>query len=200
MPEVRCTSRSDPISLSVRTAWIGLVAVAGVGPRSARRRFSQRLVLWTVVVMAAPLAACSSDDTLLPALLADPMASYEADGIVLVDSLEQAEGRELLSGKPIHARVDRTYQIGDQSKTEQVLNEAASYAEAGGWRVEPGGIDPTLGYGGAKDLGPGGARLGISLVAQDPLHDPDGPRALRITLRFGTASVGNTTTSIAGGS
>lgn len=141
-------------------------------------------MLWTVVLALTPVAACSSDDTYLPALLADPMASYEADGIELTATEEFAESTGPFR-KPVHAQVVRTYRIEDQGQAQELLLEAAAFAELEGWRVRPSRSSPTVGYGGTKQLPPGEARLGVSLSAFDPLHDPDGPRVLRISLDYG---------------
>lgn len=89
----------------------------------------------SVLVLAVLLTACSFDTTYLLALMAVPMASYEADGIVLIDSCERAEEHSLVTDKPVHhAEVGRTYQILDQSRAEQLVAEAAAVAESDGWR------------------------------------------------------------------
>jgi hypothetical protein len=156
------------------------------------------LALLTVIGVLA--TSCSSDDTYLPTLLEDPIASYEAEGIVLVDSWERAEGRDLFFRTPTHAEVVRSFRIVDQSRSERVLEEAAAYAEANGWRLAPARTSPATGYRGAKQLAPGDARLVVSLGAADPLHDPDGPRVLRIHLDFGPVRFdGTTTTSVVEG-
>jgi hypothetical protein len=115
------------------------------------------------------------------------MASYEAEGIVLIDSWRQAEGRDLIFRKPIHAKVGRTYRILDQSQQETILAEAVEYAESQGWRLtDPRTNQYGTGYGGSKDLAPGRGRLGISVVPADPLNDPNGPKVLSINLDYGT--------------
>jgi len=164
---------------------------AGATRRRTPRAWPARALL---LLMAMSVAACTSDDTYLPALLADPMASYEAPGIVLIDAWEVPEGRDIIMDSPTHAQVGRTYRIEDQGQAERVLEEAATYAESNGWRLTPSRPSPT-GYGGAKDLAPGDARIGISLVAADPLNDRDGPRVLRIHMDFGSVRFDDTTTS-----
>jgi hypothetical protein len=123
------------------------------------------------------------------------MADYQAQGIELVDAWEQAERPGFLGGKPTHAEVGRTYRIVDQSRVDEILTEAVEFAASQGWRLQPSGTSPTAGSGGSKELAPGDGRLGISLGAADTLHDPDGPRVLRIHLDFGPVRFDNTTPS-----
>ena len=156
-------------------------------------------VVGLAVVMAGLLSSCSSDQTHLPALLADPMASYEAEGIVLIDASEQAERPGFLGGKPTHAQVRRIFRIPDQSQAKIILSDAAKFAQSEGWRLTPSIGSTTTGYGGAKKLAPGDGRLSLSLMPLDPLHDLDGPRVLRIFMDFGSVRFDDTTTSPPGG-
>jgi hypothetical protein len=165
---------------------------------STRQRSRSKLVT-TVVLVAIAAVGCSSDDTYLPVLLADPMASYEAEGIELIDAWEQAEGHSLVADKPIHAEVGRTFRIVDQDRAVHVLEEAADYAEANGWRLttirDSVVVSASSGYGGAKDLGPGDGRLSVALIPDDPLNDPDWPLVLRIFLDFGSVRFDESTTT-----
>ncbi|HZD24166.1 MAG TPA: hypothetical protein VE569_12320 [Acidimicrobiia bacterium] len=122
------------------------------------------------------------------------MASYEAEGLIMFDSWERAEGHSLVTDKPVHAEVERVFRLADQGRSERILEEAATYAEENGWRMQRDLTVSTL-FVGAKSMEPGDARLGISLAASDPLHDPDGPRVLRIHLDFGSVRFDETTTT-----
>lgn len=146
-------------------------------------------------LLALALTACSSESTHLRALLADPMADYEAEGIMLIDAWEQAERPGFLGGKPIHAEVRRKYRIVDQSEAEQLLSEAVAFAEAEGWDLQPSRVSPDTLYIGAKELGPGDGRLSMALGPADPLNDPDGPRVLTILLDFGSVRFDQSTTT-----
>lgn len=116
----------------------------------------------------------------------------------LVGSWEQAEGTEWLSGKPVHARVERTHRITDQSQVERTVTEMVAFAESVDWRVsEP--VVASQALQGSKQLPPGPGRLWISFGEGDDA-DPDGPSMLRITLDFGPVRVPDTTTSTTGGS
>lgn len=150
------------------------------------------------IVLTPSVVGCSTDDTYLPALLADPMASYGAQGIELIDAWEYAEGMGPL-GKPVVAQVGRIYHITDQDQADEVLSEAAEFAELVGWRMTPPITTPADGYGGAKELDVGSARLGVSLVAADPLHDLEGPRVLTVRLDFGPVRFDDSTTTTLGG-
>jgi hypothetical protein len=155
------------------------------------------LLLGLLAVVSLP--SCSSDPTYLPALLADPVADYEAPGLQLIDSWERAEGRDFFMDKPVHAEVGRTYRIADQDQAERILNDAVEFAQGHEWRLEPSIISPNTLYIGAKDLGPGEGRLSIALGAADPLHDPDGQRVLQVLLDFGPVRFDDTTTTAPGG-
>jgi hypothetical protein len=138
------------------------------------------------------LSACSVDRTYLPALLADPMADYEAEGIELVNAMEDAEGHDIIMDMPTHAEVWRKYRIEDQIQVEALLVEAVVYAEAQGWRMQK---ESDREYLGAKALEPGMGRLHLSTPAFDVLNDPDGPRGLRISLDFGPVRFDDDTTT-----
>lgn len=184
-------------SVTIRACSRGTQARGLAAANDRLRRGGSWLV--PAIVIGFLLGACSGDDTYLPALLADPMAEYEAEGIELIDSWERGEGRDLFFRKPTHAEVERVFRIVDQSQSKGVLEEAAAYAEENGWRVRDSSTSSNSGYGGAKKLGPGDGRLGVSLIPADPLHDPDGPRVLRIHLDFGPVRFDETTTSMVEG-
>lgn len=148
---------------------------------TARRNLAASLLIF---VLAIGLAACSNDDTYLPALLADPMASYEAEGLVLSDSWEHAQRPSVLGAAPRQASVNRSYRIEDQAEAEELLDTAVAFAESEGWTMGPAiGGDPNL-FRGTKELVPGSGELTIALGAADPISDPDGPRQLNIHLNF----------------
>ncbi|MCI0677950.1 MAG: hypothetical protein L0Z63_02765 [Actinobacteria bacterium] len=140
-------------------------------------------ILWLFIVLLA-LTACTTDDTYLPALLADPMASYGAEGIVQTDSWDYAQRRSFLGSAPVQAEVGRTYRIEDQSQAGGHLDAAVAFAEAAGWKMSQPLPDQPEFYRGTKDLIPGSARLSLGLVAADPLGNPDGPKQLTIHIEF----------------
>jgi hypothetical protein len=140
-----------------------------------------------LVCLLLVLVGCTSDDTYLPALEADPMASYEADGLELSDSWEYAYRTRLGGGVPHQPEVARTYRIEDQSQARQLLEDAVAFAVSEGWEMtQPLTNRPDF-YSGTKELGPGTGELGVWLGAEDPLHDPDGPRRLKILLEYDPA-------------
>jgi hypothetical protein len=167
-----------------------------LGTRRAQNAMPRRWATgFLLLALAVVVVACSRDDTYLPALLDDPMASYEAPGIELAHSWQEAEGRDVVMDVPTHAEVGRTYRILDQDQAEAILADAVAFAESSGWLVEPSRISPTTGYGGTKELPPGVGRLGVSLGVADPIQDPNGPRVLTILLDF-DRSIRDTTKSL----
>lgn len=171
------------------TNWTGAVRAPPGALWSKRRTVG---VVAAVLVGGALLIAaagcvtgfsCTYDFTYLPALKADPMANLDLPGIRLINASNNGEGTVM--GKPAHAKVGRTFRITDQGQAHYILDEAAAFAESHGWQIE---ADPTLTgettYRGTKSLGPGQARLRLSLGVEDPLHNPDGPIALRISMRY----------------
>jgi hypothetical protein len=145
---------------------------------------------WLVMVFL--LGACWGDDTYLSALVADPMAEYESDGIVMIDSWEQSEGRSLVGDKPVHAEVGRTYRIVDQDEAHLVFDAAVSRAVSQGWKFA---VSEATGALGAKELASRSGRLSIALIPDDPLNDPDGPLVLRIYIDFGVVGSQVTTST-----
>ncbi len=103
-----------------------------------RRRLGRAVSYALVAVVGVSVGGCSSDDTFLPALLADPMASYQAEGISLVRSDNQARGTSLVTGKPVYAKVVRRYELEDEDEGEEVLGRAIVAAEAAGWVFDDG--------------------------------------------------------------
>jgi hypothetical protein len=141
-------------------------------------------VLLALIAVVGLVTACSSDDRFLPALLADPMASYEAEGIELVRSEETPRGTDLVTRKPINAEVRRIYGLEQQSEADQVFEDAIAAAEAAGWDMRD--LGPTeSAFGGwgitaSKEFDWGPAQLTIG-VGQTP-GEPDSDILLRITL------------------
>lgn len=125
------------------------------------QRRLQILALSVLVILA--LTGCSFDRTYLPALEADPMASYEAAGLELVrDDRNPEDDGDLIFGKPSHARVRRVYDIVDGAEGERVLSEAVSYAESIGWHMESITGYPHV-FRGWRLLPPGEAGVSIGL-------------------------------------
>ena len=85
--------------------------------------------------MAGLLSGCSTDTEYLPVLLDDPMASYQADGIHLIEKQESGRGTSPVTGKVEYAEVSRRYELEDPSQASQVLDEAVSYAASHGWTI-----------------------------------------------------------------
>ena len=144
-------------------------------------RPSRRLLAVAVLSLLA-LPACSVDPTYLSALLADPMAEYQAEGINLFDAFESNEHSGFLGGKPGHAEVGRHYRIENQSEVRNHLEEAVEYAKSQGWRIQK---ESDREYRGTRELEPGTGRIHLSTPVEDILNDPNGPRMLRIYLDFG---------------
>lgn len=145
---------------------------------------------WAILalLLASTVGACAADDPKLAGLLADPMADYQAEGIALILSRDQGEGRSLVTDKPILAEVRRGYRIADQDDMQAVLQKAVAFAESQGWRMEQGSAGPTI-FVGEKDLEQGHGRIYITLGPAEPIDDPDGPRVLTIRLEYGPALV-----------
>ena len=173
----------------------GYATRASYAFRIAMPRPGRRLLTIAVLSLLA-LSACTIDRTYLPALLADPMADYEAEGIDLVDAWEEGEGHNIIMDMPTHADVWRKYRIEDQTKVETLLADAVAYAEAHGWRIEQGSSGVIWdGYRGAKEMELGMARLVVSTGPFDVLDDPDGPKGLTIHLDFGPVRFDEDTTT-----
>lgn len=136
------------------------------------------------VLVAVIVVACSTDDTFLPALLADPMASYQAEGLELSDSWEYPQGTGFLGSGPDPAEVGRKYRIEDQAQAERLLSDTVEFAESQGWSMSRPPADKPYFYAGEKELAPGSAKLAVALGAEDPLEDPEGPVALRIRMNY----------------
>jgi hypothetical protein len=153
--------------------------------RTVTKPPQRRLQAAGILVCLLPvLAGCSGDDTYLPALEADPMASYEADGLELSDSWEYAQRPRLSGGVPHQAEVGRRYQIEDQSQAEQLVEDAVEFAESEGWEMKQPLEDKPDFFSGTKELGPGTGELSVFLVAVDPIHDPDGPIQMRLKIEY----------------
>ena len=114
-------------------------------------------------------------------LAADPMADYQAPGLVLLKSWEYGERGSFMGSAPNHAEAVRWYRIENQSEVQDRLREAVAYAESVGWQIEQ---RPTGAYVGQRELGPGMGQVIVSVGAEDPLDDLDGPRALGISPSF----------------
>jgi hypothetical protein len=146
------------------------------------------VVLLSLSILA--LTACTRDDTYLPALLDNPMADYVADGVELIAASEQGEGTDFVMDMPTHAEVVRRYRIEDQGQVEQILSDAAAFAESVGWRVQQ---ESETEYRGAAELDVGSARIHLSTPVEDIASDPNGPRVLRISMDFGPVRFDETT-------
>lgn len=127
--------------------------------------------MWILaVVLAATVVAvaCSADDTYLPALLADPMGTYEASGVDLIYKATQGRGETPIVGGTHVARVILRYEVADED-AKDALGDAVTYARDQGWEMSeapiPGVSDEV--FRGEKDLGVGLGRM-ILAVDRDP--------------------------------
>jgi hypothetical protein len=140
---------------------------------------------WVLILLAVlGLGACSADGTYLPALLADPMADYQAPGLVLFDTFQLGEHKSVFGSAPVHAKASQWYRIEDQSEVQDRLLEAVAYAESVGWQMQQ---ESAISFSGVKELEPGMGEIFLWLGPEDPLEDPEGPRVLGVRLSFDTA-------------
>ena len=143
----------------------------------AGRRFlwSPARPRWVVAILVGSvvLTSCVNDQTYLPALEADPMANYEADGIELIDRHVQGYRVERPFAQP--AKVFSSYRIEDPN-TELAFEAAVSSAQAAGWAMSE--ISRSNVFVGNKVFHVGEGRLIVSLVIQD------GEERLNIDLGF----------------
>ncbi len=151
-----------------------------------RAKLSWTTSRFVLLFCAAALffGACSVDDTFLPALLADPMARYEANGIELIESEERSRGRDLVTRKPVTAQVRMIFRLEDPAQMEQVFLDAIVAAEAAGWDLgEMGALEDEFGGKGiaaSKEFDWGSGRLTI-VVGPTP-RESDGDVLLQINL------------------
>ena len=145
--------------------------------RDVRLGVSLRWKTLIPFILLGLLSACSNDDTYLPALLAEPMASYEADGIELID--RDSQGYRAERPFPQSAQVNSIYRVLDESQAEMVLQEALASAEGSGWEMTPSPTIPNR-FVGLKELGVGEGRL---IVVTAPEEEEGGQR-LHILLGF----------------
>jgi hypothetical protein len=131
----------------------------------------RRKALIPVILLLGMLSACSTDDTYLPALLADPMAEYEAEGIEFIDRGTQGYVASDVLGNKVPANVRTRYRILDGSAIDGVLEEAITEAEGHGWALRLG-TGPTSRVG-SKELSIGEGELILAIIPSDP-EDPDG--------------------------
>lgn len=131
--------------------------------------------------MLLMLMACSSDSTYLPALLADPMADYDAGEVELIDSSNVAENRDPFWGKPVHAEVTRLYQVV-ADEPDSALSSAVAYAWSVGWDMTQSATSSSA-FVGSKELESGDGRLYIG-VGDDPLEEADRGVLMRVVISF----------------
>lgn len=119
------------------------------------------MALWVV-------AACSSDTTYLPALKADPMASYEAPGLELLERFQQGRTPVLFSDAFRVARIFSEYEIKGEG-VDEIFSEVVAAAEASGWVAEEHLManTPDERFVGAKDFGVGLGRIVIYVSPEE---------------------------------
>jgi hypothetical protein len=93
-------------------------------------------VRWLGLLIAVVAVACwlgfgRAHDPELDAMLADPMAHAVVPGATLVNSSEHGAGTPM--GKPMSAKVFRSYQPDPGVSVDQVLASALDVAKANGW-------------------------------------------------------------------
>lgn len=151
---------------------------------SQRQHAIRPTLLAAVALIASVVAGCSSDDRFLPALLDDPMASYEAEGIRVVRTEERPRGTDLITRKPITAQVRRVYELEDPAEADQVFADAMAAAEMARWDMrETGPSESAFGGWGTTaskqfDWGPVLLIIGVGPTPGEPESD----MRLRITL------------------
>lgn len=149
---------------------------------SSKQEIRHGLLVILILALASAVAACSSVEPKLAGLLADPIANYEAEGIELIRSWQEAEGRSVF-GTSIRATVDRVYRVADQDQLLAVLHDAVSFAESEGWRMEEGITRPTT-FVGEKQLPAGPAMLTIGLGPGEVLDEPDGTTIMSFYMHY----------------
>lgn len=107
------------------------------------------------------LAACSTDDTYLPGLLADPMAHLELEGLKLAGGTESPEGTRIF-GKS-DARVTRQYELLEGFDGDQLVLETVAAAESAGWVFDDEQPSPFGSWHGGKTLEAGRARISVAI-------------------------------------
>lgn len=128
------------------------------------------------------LAACSSDDDYLPALLADPMAHYDSGEIELIESTNVPESRDPFWGKPVHAEVVRLYQVAELEDRDSALSSAVDFAESVGWGMNQSATSSNA-FVGSKRLESGEGRLYVG-VGDDPLENNSRGTLMRVVISF----------------
>jgi len=155
------------------------VSLAGARHVTTSRRWTGHIL---IVLLAVGAAACSDDDTYLPALLADPMAEYSHPDLEVDFRTEIPRGEGRVGGFASLASVTTGFVLhGD---ADSVIADLLATAESAGWTVlsqEPAvGSDGTKGWSAEKELPEGVAGLGVNLSPPDSDEDWD----LSIRLSF----------------
>ena len=148
----------------------------------ARRSKKSTFAPWVVVMLvwAVGLAACSNDDTYLPALLADPMAGYFHPDLEV-----DFRGEIPKSFTPMGTENEPSITTGFVVRGDFRIEDTIASTEAAGWTFES--ADPTVssdgiqGWSATKDLPEGLAALSITLLQDDAEEDWD--LAIRLTFR-----------------
>jgi hypothetical protein len=134
-----------------------------------------------LLVLLAVLTACTSDDTYLPALLADPMAGYSHPSLEVDFRAETPKAPNPIWGGESEAKVTTGFVLdGDAGP---VINDIISTAEAAGWvfasaelEVGPQGY---RGWSASKELVEGLAAFSVTLGPPNAGEDWD--LAIRIS-------------------
>jgi hypothetical protein len=149
---------------------------------SSHARIALRGCLRTAILLLLLLGvgACSSDDTYLPALLADPMADYSHPDLEVESRAEIEQGRTLIQLSESPAAVVTQFVLVGEA--DPVIEDAVAIADSNGWTFIAG--SPFTGssagtWSAEKEMSEGLATLTITLLSPGT-EDYD----LTISLRF----------------
>lgn len=123
----------------------------------------RRMMLWFIagVVAIGAVTGCSSDQTYLPALQADPMASWQPEGAELVNESEQEYDEGGSTSKQSLAAVTRVFRLPSAADVDAARQQALAYAESeAGWSADELGRDGFL-----QRTGPAGSSMTLSVLS-----------------------------------
>ena len=136
----------------------------------------KRLQMLALGLLLGLLTGCSpSDPIYLPALLEDPMAHVEWEGLEPALRKESKEGEALFGYS--NAFVQQAFDVLDRTREDELVLELKEYAESVGWvfEEEPG---PSGVWRGRKEIEEGRIGLEINLDRVTP------ERRLGVVLQF----------------
>jgi len=135
--------------------------------------------LLVVLIGAALISACASDDTYLPALLADPMADYSHPALEVETRVESPKGDTPFAGTNEPSVFTGFALEGDP---DAVVDDVLAAAETAGWVIlseEPVvGSDGFKSWSAEKEIAEGVAGLDINL------RPPDSEERIDLSIRL----------------